>query len=173
MGNAYIQSLDIAAMQFKLAVQVSAFPGAVLQPMVGMQYGGLSIGKQDLELSADDTALAQSALKHTATFMLALAVDTALECMIPNRFNSTNPDIVVAARIARILRNAFAHDPFFPRWNCTNSNHLGQFSIRDVIAIDTTGINGQEVDWRHYGGPLALLRFLRHCQALLTAESRE
>jgi len=167
MRHRYIRSLDIAAVQFKLSLQVGALPGAVDQRLTYMQYGRLGIEKQDLQLSPDDVALGQTALQHTATFALALAIDSAFERLVPDRFNCRNPDIAVAARIARILRNAFSHDPFFPRWICTNPNHRGMFAIPGVISLDTTVVNGQDVDWRHYGGPLALLRFLRHCQGLL------
>ncbi|HEY7329841.1 MAG TPA: hypothetical protein VH592_19560 [Gemmataceae bacterium] len=166
----YIRSLDIAAMQFKLAIQVAgaAHSGTLPQQCVGMVYGGLSIGKDALKLEPNDAALASTALQHCATFALAVAVDTALEQTIPDRFNSQDPKIVAAARIARIIRNAFTHDPFYPRWVCTNPNHIGQFAIPDVITIDTTIVNGQSVEWTHYGGPLALLRFLRHSQRLIS-----
>ena len=30
--------------------------------------------------------------------------------------------------------------------------------VGDIIALDTTGLQGTPFDWRHYGGPLALLR---------------
>jgi len=166
-------------MQFKLALQTNAaahrgasWLGPPLpQYLAGMSYGGLHIGKADLRLTPDEAALASSALEHTATFALAVAVDSAFEKIIPDRFNSSDPAIVVAARIARIIRNAFSHDPFFPTWVCTNPNHLGQFAIPDVISLDTSVMNGKEVDWRHYGGPLALLRFVRHCQGLLAGQS--
>src|SRR6266849_5500866 len=112
MGIQYIRSLDIAALQFKLALQVAAVPGGVTQRLTFMTYGRLSIEKQDLQLSEEDVPLAQTALKQIATFTLALAIDTAFENTIADRFNSPDHEIVIAARIARILRNAFAHDPF-------------------------------------------------------------
>jgi hypothetical protein len=169
----YIRSLDLAANQYKLALQTKAAAdlGAVPQRLIGVTYGGLHIDKQDNQLSPEDAAFASSALEHTAMFTLAVAADTALERTIPDRFNESNQNVATAARIARILRNAFSHDPFFPRWICTNPNHLGQFTIPDVISLDTRALNGQEIDWRHYGGPLAILRFLRYCQSLIAAEA--
>jgi len=172
-GRDYARSLDIAAMQFKLALHVNTLTtcGTLPQKTAGMNYGKLYIYKDDLMLSEDDAAIAGSSLMHCATFMLAVAIDSALEREIPERFNSSDPDVVVAARIARILRNAFSHDPFFPTWLCTNPNHLGKFEIQDVISIDTNIVNGMEVEWQHYGGPLAILRFLRHCQSLLRSHA--
>lgn len=177
----YIRSLDLAALQLKFALQsefaaheplwlegfgyteVSQFP----QKLNGINYGGLHISESGLKLSADDAALASNGLKHCSILTLAVVVDSAFENLVPDRFNSSNEDIKIAARIARILRNAYTHDPFFPKWNCTNQNHIGKFIIPNVIAIDTAAINGLEVEWQHYGGLLSLLLFLRHCQKLL------
>jgi hypothetical protein len=167
--DAYLRSLDIAAMQFKLALQVAAGAhGAGLsQRLVAFSYGRFSLGEEDLKLSFEDAAMASTSLQRVASCALAIATDTALERTIPDRFNSAHAEIVLAARIARILRNAFAHDPFFPRWSCTNPNHLGQFNVPNVISIDTSIVHGLDVEWQHYGGPLALLRFLGHCQGLI------
>jgi hypothetical protein len=177
----YIRQLDLAALQLKFALQaefaaheplwfegfgypeVSPFP----QKLNGINYGGLHISGDDLKLSADDAALASNGLKHCSTLTLAVVIDSAFENLVPDRFNSSNEDIKIAARIARILRNAYTHNPFFPKWNCTNQNHIGKFVIPNVIAIDTTVVNGLDVEWQHYGGLLSLLLFLRHCQKLL------
>jgi hypothetical protein len=177
----YIRSLDLAALQLKFALQAEGAAHAPLwlkhlypdesapfpQKLSVMSYGKLSIGGDDLKLSEEDAALASNCLKHCSIFTLAVVIDSAFENIVPDRFNSPNQDIKIAARIARILRNAYTHDPFFPRWNCTNKNHVGEFIIPNVIAIDTATVNGLEVEWQHYGGLLALLLFLRHCQKLL------
>ena len=182
----YIRSLDLAALQLKFALQAEGAAHAPLwfegiefdgiapvesatfpQRLGAMTYGGLHINGDDLKLSADAAALASNGLKHCSIFTLAVVIDSAFENIVPDRFNSSNQDIKIAARIARILRNAYTHDPFFPRWNCTNQNHIGKFIIPNVIAIDTTAVNGLEVEWQHYGGFLSLLLFLRHCQKLL------
>lgn len=182
----YIRSLDLAALQLKFALQAEGAAHAPLwfegvkfdgiepeesapfpQRLGGMTYGGLHISGDDLKLSADDAALASNGLKHCSILTLAVVIDSAFENIVPDRFNSQNEDIKIAARIARIIRNAYTHDPFFPKWNCTNKNHIGKFIIPNVIAINTTTVNGLEVEWQHYGGPLALLLFLRYCQNLL------
>jgi hypothetical protein len=177
----YLCSLDLAALQFKFALQAEGAAHAPIwfkrtapelsvpfpQKLAGMGYGKHHINGDDLRLSEDDLALASNTLKHCAIFTIAVVIDSAFENIVPDRFSTSNEDIRIAARIARILRNAYTHDPFFPKWNCTNRNHIGSFIIPNVIAIDTTVVNGQEVEWQHYGGPLALLLFLRHCQKLL------
>ncbi|BAU14319.1 hypothetical protein LEP3755_48660 [Leptolyngbya sp. NIES-3755] len=182
----YLRSLDLAALQLKFALQAEGSAHAPLwfeglkfegadpvesapfpQRLGGMTYGGLHINEEDLKLSADDAALASNGLKHCSILTLAVVIDSAFENIVPDRFSSSNQDIKIAARIARILRNAYTHDPFFPKWNCTNENHIGKFVIPNVIAVDTTTVNGLEVEWQHYGGLLSLLLFLRHCQRLL------
>jgi hypothetical protein len=185
ISHTYIRSLDIAAMQLKLALQVEAAAHAPLQlegimdcdpfpqKLGGITYGKIHMTRDELRLSADDAALASNALKHCATFTLVVAIDSAIENIIPNRFDPNNSSISVAARIARIIRNAYTHNPFFPQWNCTNPNHIGLFSIPGIITLDTASINGMEVEWQDYGGHLALLLFLDHCKELLCSYLEE
>jgi len=89
--KAYARSLDIAVMQFKLALQVcsAAHCGGLPQRLAGMSYGGLHIDKQGLRLSFDDAALAGTALRCASTFSLAVAVDSALAALFgTERFTS-------------------------------------------------------------------------------------
>jgi hypothetical protein len=169
--NGYLHSIDIAAAQFKLSVHVAGAThgGYLPQKCIGMTYGGLTMGKDDLFLAEDEAQSASTALQHCAIFLLAVAVDTALEQVFSDRFAG---EAKTEAIIARVLRNAFAHDPFFPRWQLSNRNHIGQFEIPNVMKVDTSNLDGQPVDWQDYGGPLALLRFARHCQQVIESASR-
>jgi hypothetical protein len=58
-------------------------------------------------------------------------------------------------------RNAFAHAPFSPTWSIDPDCRDQTFAIPEVIELNTTGLQGTVFDWRHYGGPLALLRLCR------------
>jgi len=168
MHNRYIHMLTIAELQFKLALQVSASAHSehcLQQPLVVFSFGGYHIERDDLSLTEDESQIAASALEHCATHLMAVVIDTALEHTIPNRFESLDMPIVHASRIARLLRNAFAHNPLLPVWHITNENHRGQFEIPGVISIDARHLHGLEVDWRHYGGPLALLKFLAYTRS--------
>lgn len=88
------------------------------------------------------------------------------EC-IKDRFSTKNKTIKNTAKIARIIRNAFAHNPFYPKWNFENKNHIGIFEIKRIIKLDTTSLHGKKVDWCHYGGPIALLKFADHAKKIL------
>jgi hypothetical protein len=181
----YIRSLNLAALQLKFALQAEGAAHAPIQlegadlekfgvtpfPQLlnGMTYGGLHIGADDLQLSADEAALASNGLKHCSILTLAVVIDSAFENIFrdQNRFKSSNEDIKTAATIARILRNAYTHNPFFPKWKFDNPDYIGNFVIPNVIAINTETLNDLDVKWQHYGGPLSLLLFLRYSQKLL------
>jgi hypothetical protein len=69
--------------------------------------------------------------------------------------------VQAAYQIARLIRNAFAHAPFAPMWSIDPDCRDKVFAVPDVIALDTTGLQGQPFDWRQYGGPLALFQLCR------------
>jgi hypothetical protein len=66
-----------------------------------------------------------------------------------------------AYQIARMIRNAFAHAPFSPKWRTDKYCNDMVFEVPNIITLNTTGLNGTPFDWRHYGGPLALFRLCR------------
>jgi hypothetical protein len=168
----YQQSLDLADLQFRLSLHISAKgPGisSLTTHFKGMTYGKYALGEDELQLSPQEAATASRGLEHCATLILAIAVDTALEnCFGKDRFKSQDSQVSTASYIGRILRNAFAHDPFFPRWKLQNPCYRCAFEIRGVISLDTTSLDDRAVEWEDYGGPLALLRFLRYCRDLIS-----
>ncbi len=114
----------------------------------------------DLRLTREEEGIGATLFEHVATYILAVQIDTALGALYPNRFENADQNLCCAARIARLIRNAFAHNPFAPEWKwktngpCENR----QFVVPDIISLDTTGLSGKYVERRHYGGPLALLK---------------
>jgi hypothetical protein len=66
-----------------------------------------------------------------------------------------------ASRIAWLLRNAFAHNPFAPTWKVHGQHDNQTYAVKDVIVLKTSGLNGQLLKRSHGGGPLALLRLLQ------------
>src|SRR5208337_2753458 len=90
-----------------------------------------------------------------------VAIKDAIRAVVPDPKASTDSDARAAYQIARLIRNAFAHAPFLPTWSIDHDCQDKVFSIPDLIALDTTGLDGTPFDWRHYGGPLALLRLCR------------
>jgi hypothetical protein len=168
-GDRYLRSLDLAELQFKLGIHAStaANIGTMPQNCKGFLWGGLSVDTEYLTLNSDELPISGAVLQHSVTYLLAVAVDTALEECFEDRFNSAESNVVCAARIARIIRNAFAHDPFFPTWIIDKESLRKVYSIKDVIELDATNLHGQAVKREQYGGPLALLRFLHHAHALI------
>jgi hypothetical protein len=80
----------------------------------------------------------------------------AIQAVVPE--NSNDSDVQAAYQIARLIRNAFAHAPFSPKWLIDAKYRNKVFVIPGVMAFDTKGFDGTEFDWRQYGGPLALFR---------------
>jgi hypothetical protein len=89
---------------------------------------------------------------------MAVAMKDAIKDTVNDPKNGSDADVQSAYQIARLIRNAFAHSPFNPIWSIDSDCRDKTFSVRDIIALDTTSLNGTAFDWRHYGGPLALLR---------------
>ena len=99
----YLRSLELAEMQFKLAIHAcsAAHGGNMPQNCIGFIWGELSVSGDYLKLDGDELATAGSVLQHSATYLLAVSIDTALEKAFPDRLDHHTPDVAIAARIAR------------------------------------------------------------------------
>lgn len=123
-----------------------------------------------LKLTREEEGFRSTLLEHVATYTLAVQIDTALETLVPKRFESADQMLRSAAWIARLGRNAFAHNPFAPKWRigkCKNK----KFAVRNIISLDTSGLNGEYVARDHYGGPLALLKLSEFVREKLEHDS--
>ena len=92
---------------------------------------------------------------------MAVTIKDAIRATVSDPKTSTDSNIQNAYQIARLIRNAFAHDPTLPVWSIDADCQNKKFSVPNIISLDTTSINGTEFDWRHYGGPLALFNLCR------------
>ena len=63
-----------------------------------------------------------------------------------------------ASWIARLIRNAFAHNPFDPVWIIQAECKNKQYEVPGTISLDTSSIDGKRLLRIHYGGPLAILK---------------
>jgi hypothetical protein len=170
MINQYLYSIDLAKFQYLLAFNVRGnitCGNYVEQSYQQFTYGKFTLKSRALKLIKKQQPIAAAAFEHSATFMLAVAIDTALEECIKDRFSAKNKAIYNTAKIARIIHNAFAHNPFYPKWNLKNKNHIGIFEVKNILRLDTSSLQGKRVDWRHYGGPIALLKFAGHAKKIL------
>jgi hypothetical protein len=82
-------------------------------------------------------------------------------------FRQSEREIEDAFQISRLLRNAFAHNPFAPVWKIDRAYRDVVFDVPDVISLDSNGLDGEPVRRVHYGGPVAVLRFLEHADFMI------
>jgi hypothetical protein len=108
-------------------------------------------------LNREQEIFAATLLVHSATYLCAVQADTILQATTHDRFKHVNQNIRSASWIARLIRNAFAHNPFAPVWKTYPECENQIYSVENVISLNTAGLNGKPVRRLDYGGPLALL----------------
>ncbi len=154
----------LAEHQFRLACTVNLAVANNLQTLdvpVEWTFGKHRVSYEDFGLRVDQAELAAPQLEMTATFIMAAAIRDVLVGCFPNTKNHVNQDIVSAYQISRMLRNAFSHSMLSPVWSIDNDCKDRVFAIGNFISLDTSGLHGKSVDWRDYGGPLAIFAFGR------------
>ena len=159
-----IGRLFTAELQFRLASAVRLAVTLENQPLempTEWVHGQHRVKHEEIALRPDQADYAACFLQRSATFLMAVGMKDAIRTAVPDPKSSADSDVRAAYQIARMIRNAFAHAPFSPKWSIDPNCRNQVFSVTDVISLDTTGIDGIEFDWRHYGGPLALLRMCR------------
>lgn len=160
----HIQHLFASELQFRLASAVYVATMLNEQPIdlpIEWVHGQHRVKYEEIALREDQAVYAAKILHRSATFLMAVAIKDAIKAVEPDPYNSTDPNVQAAYQIARLIRNAFAHAPFSPTWSIDRDCRNKVFSIPNVISLDTTGLQGTVLDWRHYGGPLALLQLCR------------
>lgn len=190
----HIHHLFQAELQFRLASAVRLAATSKRQPLdlpAVWIHGQHEVRYEEIALRQDQSEYAAMLLQQSATLTMAVAAKDAIEAIVPklprvtktsktaidsailNCITATSPkpwkasdaDVAVAYHIARLVRNAFAHAPFAPTWMIHSELQNHVFIIDGVIELRTGGLHGTAFDWRHYGGPLALLRlcqYVRH-----------
>lgn len=160
----HIEQLFTAELQFHLASAVRLATTLNVQPLdlpMEWTHGQHRVQYGEIALRPDQADYAACFLHRSATFLMAVAMKDAIRAVVPDPKNSNNSDVQAAYQIARLIRNAFAHAPFSPKWSIDPDCRDKVFAIPDVIALDTKDLDGAEFDWHKYGGPLALFRLCR------------
>jgi len=123
-------------------------------------YGSHRMNSEELKLSDEERDYAPRLYEHTAKYVLVTQVDKVLQEMIGgDRFEHEDDNLRAASHIIRQLRNAFAHDPFNPRWKIRDERARNEiFSVKDIIELDTSNLNNTLLRNRQFGGPIALYR---------------
>ncbi|MDR3471230.1 MAG: hypothetical protein P4M09_06030 [Devosia sp.] len=166
----HLNKLRLAEQQFRLACTVNLAVTNEVQTLdvpVVWAFGRHSVSYEDFALRSDQADQAAAQLETTATFVIAAAIRDAMIALFPNPKGSDNPDIVAAYQISRLLRNAFSHSMLRPKWSIDADCQDRIFAIDEVISLNPAGLDGKPLDWRDYGGPLAMFYFGRFVREIL------
>jgi hypothetical protein len=161
----HIDLLFTAELQFRLASAVRLAVTMGDQPLdlpEEWSHGKHKISYSEVALRQDQADFAAWSMHRSATFLMAVAMKDAIKAVVPDPKNATNSDVQAAYQISRLIRNAFAHSPFNPVWSIDPDCRNRVFEVSGVVSLDTTDLQGVEFNWRHYSGPLALLRLCRY-----------
>jgi hypothetical protein len=161
----HIDLLLAAELQFRLASAVRLAVATNNQPLdlpLEWSHGKHKISYKEVALREDQADFAAWNMHRSATFLMAVAMKDAIKAIFPDPKNAANSDVQAAYQISRLIRNAFAHNPFNPIWSIDPDCRNRVFEVRDVASFDTTDLQGVAFNWRHYGGPLAMLHLCRY-----------
>jgi hypothetical protein len=156
----HICYLRAAELQFRLSSAVrlaTTFKNQSRDLPVAWSHGNHVVHYPEVAISEDDADCAACYLQRSATYLMAVAIKDAIRVAVADPKTHSDPNVRSAYQISRLIRNAFAHAPFDPVWSIDPDCRDQIFAVRDRLRLDTTRLDGQRFDWRHYGGPLAVL----------------
>jgi hypothetical protein len=116
----HINYLFAAELQFRLASAVRFAVTMDNQPFdlpMEWSHGKHKVSYEEVALRKDQADFAAWNMHRSATFLMAVAMKDAIKAAVQDPKNSTNPDIQAAYQISRLIRNAYAHNPFQPVWS--------------------------------------------------------
>lgn len=159
--DAHIQLLKVAEQQFRLACTVNFLVAVGKQPLdvpLEQTFGRHRTRYQEFALRPDQADYSASALERVATFAMSSALRQAFAECVPDAKAHERPEVVFAYQISRLVRNAFGHHVLRPIWSIDRDCQDRKFEVENVVTLDTTGLHGRDVNWRDYGGHLAMWR---------------
>jgi len=169
-----ILELKIAELQFRLAVAVRLAATLGRQPLdvpTKWSHGKHLVTYEEVVLRKDQADIAAQYLEQTATYLMSLTIKESLGKIYTDPKNHTDINVVSAYQIARLIRNAFAHSPIRPRWSIDSDCKNKTLAIDDIISLDTTNLDKQQFDWRHYGGLLSLFCLSKYVRIKLLGDT--
>jgi hypothetical protein len=167
----YVESLRVARDQFILSIFIrgvfSGGAGSFESRLDFICLGPWSVGED--EFDKIDKNVAAWGLERISTQNLMISLDTALENSVPNRLQTHDHLTRDYYCFVRCLRNAFAHNPYKPKWNLKSAGYRRKYSLPGSWTVDLTNRDTtlvEDSDYRHAGGLIHLLdlgvEILRH-----------
>lgn len=187
----HLDYLFDAEVQFRLTAAVRIAVTGQRQPLdfpEEWKHGHVSVTYEELALRQEQADYGAYLIQHSATLTMAVAVKDAIEAVVPDLPNAvrrggsnrlidavsetiagstnkpwkTTEDLVATAyHISRLIRNAYAHAPFAPKWMINSAIRDTIFTVPDVAELKTRGLHDTKLDWRHYGGLLSIYKLCR------------
>ncbi len=186
----HIRYLFDAELQFRVTSAVRIAVTEQRQPLDLPElwtHGKYEVRYEEIALRQDQAEYAAQIVQHSATLTMAVAVKDAIEAIavdlsesvrryrnqirraVDEAIANTNPkpwtvpddQVASAYHVSRLVRNAYAHAPFAPRWMINTELRDTVFVIPGVIELQTQGLHDTAFDWRHYGGLLGLYQLCR------------
>ena len=116
-------------------------------------------------------------LQISAVAIAVQAMDRALDATFGGKaFMARQPVLPLDDRqsaqvIVFMLRCAFAHDPFRPRWSCRGP-YVGRFSVGSIgVALNTRRLDGDDLVPEQFGGFEGLVKLLIFCRDEIIAHA--
>jgi len=169
-----ILELKLAELQFRLAKTVrlaTLLDKQSLEVPTKWSHGKHIVTYEEIVLTKDQADIAAAYLMQTATYLMSLTIKQALKRTYGDPKNHSDENVVATYQISRLIRNAFAHSPIKPVWHIDSDCRQKSFTIKDVISLDTTGLDQKPFDWRHYGGLLSLFRLSKFVRIVLLGDT--
>jgi hypothetical protein len=157
----HARMLKTAELQFRLAYAVLTASAHGLQPLhlpSVWTYGKHTVYKEEIDLTLHEAHYSSEHLYDSATFLMAVQIRQVFKELVPNAKDHSDLEVQAAYQISRLIRNSFAHNPFYPVWSIDDDCRDRRFIVSNIISLDTTDLNGKPFQWQDYGGPLALLK---------------
>jgi hypothetical protein len=172
----HIGRLFSSELQFRLASATRLAVTMDKQPLdvpLEWSHGKHKVSYEEVALRKDQADFAAWNLHRSATFLMAVAMKDAIKIAVSDLKNFADANTKSAYQISRLIRNSFAHSPFDPVWSIDPNCRDRVFNVEDIITLDTTDLQGVSFDWKHYGGPLALLMLCRYVRFEILKDERK
>jgi hypothetical protein len=154
----YAETLTFAKEQFILSLHVRCVcsgPGGILDS----RLISVSLGPYEIRcLDSIDRDRAAWSLELISTQHLVISLDAALENGFQKQRLKEPSDNKDYFSFVRCLRNAFSHNPYFPRWELNDDEYKRSHKIEESWEMDLSDRHGKAVEPNQYRHASGLIR---------------